>query len=47
MQGMHFSYYTKAALRLLIGERYQILALEIYGEMEDGDSLYVVLAKPA
>ena len=43
--GLLFVYYTEAELRNVIGEHFEILAIQRYTEMEENDSLYVVLKK--
>jgi len=45
MQGMLLSYYSISQLKHIIGDMFDILALETYSEMADGDSLYIVLKK--
>jgi len=45
MHGLRFTYYTEATLREVLGEGFEVLALERYQEMEKGDSLYVLLRK--
>ena len=43
--GMRFVYYTPETLRQLIGQQYDVLALEHYDEMGENDSLYLMLRK--
>ena len=45
MHGLHFTYYTKATLREVVGVGFAVVALERYQEMEEGDSLYILLRK--
>ena len=45
MDGLLFTYYTKETLKQTIGEQYRILEMRQYTEMEDSDSLYLVLQK--
>ena len=45
MEGMFFNNLTEQRLREIIQDRFQILELEIYGEMNDDDSIYVILKK--
>ncbi len=45
MHGLRFAYYTEATLREILGEGFDVLALERYQEMGEGDSLYVLLRK--
>ncbi len=45
MHGLRFVYYTEETLREVIGAGFEILALERYQEMDEGDSLYVLLRK--
>lgn len=40
--GLRFVYQTEAAVRDLFGQVFNVLGVVVYGEMEDGDSLYVV-----
>jgi cyclopropane fatty-acyl-phospholipid synthase-like methyltransferase len=40
-----FIYYTKKALKEAIGKEYQIVEMERYTEMDENDSLYVILRK--
>jgi len=44
-EGMTFTYYDEAALRLQVEPAFEILALEVYGEMEPDDSLMVLCRK--
>lgn len=43
--GMRFVYYTEERLREIIGNEYEVLELERYAEMGDGDSIYLMLQK--
>lgn len=43
--GLRFIYYTEATLKALISDNYEIVAIERYTEMEDDDSLYILLRK--
>ena len=45
MHGLLFTYYTEETLRQSIGDEYRILEMKQYTEMEDADSLYLVLQK--
>ena len=45
--GLRSVKYTEATLRQLVGDAYEIVELERYAEMEQGDSFYVVLRKAA
>lgn len=45
--GLQFVYYTDASLRGVIGAEYEIIDIQPYAEMEDNDSLYIVLQKKA
>jgi ubiquinone/menaquinone biosynthesis C-methylase UbiE len=45
MHGLLFTYYTKETLKQAIGNEYRILEMKQYTEMEDSDSLYLVLQK--
>jgi len=45
MHGLHFEYYTEDTLRPLIPTSFEVLAVEIYTEMDENDSLYIVLQK--
>ena len=45
MHGLRFTYYTEATLREVLGEGFEVLALERYQEMEEGDSLYLLARK--
>ena len=45
MHGLLFTYYTEETLKQIIGDQYRILELKQYTEMEDSDSLYLVLQK--
>ena len=45
MHGLRFTYYTEATLREVWGEGFEVLALERYQEIEEGDSLYILLRK--
>jgi trans-aconitate methyltransferase len=42
---MRVTLYTEATLSALVGEQFEVIALERYREMEDDDSLYVILKK--
>ena len=44
-QGLRSVYYTDADLKDLAGSGYEVEELERYEEMEDGDSMYIVLRK--
>ena len=43
--GLRFVYYTEQTLDEILGDAYEILKIQQYAEMEDGDSFYVVLRK--
>lgn len=45
MHGLHFAYYTETTLRDTIGDKYEIIEIERYTEMEPDDSLYVVVKR--
>ena len=45
MHGLLFTYYTEETLKQLIGDEYRILEMKQYTEMEDADSLCLVLQK--
>ena len=45
MHGLRFTYYTEATLREVLGEGFEVVALERFQEMEEGDSLYILLRK--
>jgi cyclopropane fatty-acyl-phospholipid synthase-like methyltransferase len=44
-QGLLSVYYTEIDLENLVGKSYEVEELERYKEMEDGDSIYMVLRK--
>lgn len=44
-QGLHFEYYTEATLREVIGATFEILDIQRYTEMDENDSLVVILKK--
>lgn len=46
-QGLRFSYYTEASLRAVVGPAFDIIAAVRYAEIEDGDSLYLLLRHSA
>ena len=41
--GLRFVYYTRETLEEVLGDKFEILAIEKYAEMEGNDSFYVVL----
>lgn len=43
MHGLRFVYYTEEALLELIGPGFDVAAITTYTEIEDGDSLYLLL----
>ena len=43
--GLRFVYYTEQTLGEMLGDGYEILEIQRYAEMEEGDSFYVVLKK--
>ena len=43
--GLNFVYYTEEKLREMIGDNFEILDIESYTEIEDDDSLYIILKK--
>jgi len=45
MEGMLFTYHTQESLREIIGDLFEIVKIETYTEMEENDSLLVVLKK--
>ncbi|MCO5198631.1 MAG: class I SAM-dependent methyltransferase [Anaerolineae bacterium] len=45
MHGLRFVYYTEETLRVQIDTQFELLRSERFAEMEDGDSLFVVLRK--
>lgn len=45
MDDLLFVYYTEEQLEALVKDRYEILMMKIYTEMEDDDSIVVVLRK--
>lgn len=45
--GLLFVYRTETSIREVVGGCFEILEIQRYAEMEPGDSLYVVLRKPA
>ncbi len=47
MSGLRFTYYTEATLGESTGTEYEALELQRYSEMEDGDSIYLLLQKKA
>jgi len=44
-QGLRSVYYTESDLKDLVGKGYKVEELERYKEMEDDDSIYIVLRK--
>jgi SAM-dependent methyltransferase len=45
IDGLRFQYYTEDALKLCTGEGYKEIKSVRYTEMEDNDSLYLILSK--
>ena len=45
MHALRFTYYTEVTLQEVWGEGFEVLALERYQEIEERDSLYVLLRK--
>lgn len=45
MHGMRFTYYTEASLQALVPEAFELVALGRYAEMDEGDSLSIILKK--
>ncbi len=43
--GLKFVYYTKKELTKMIDNTFEILQINEYGEMEDNDSIYLILKK--
>ena len=43
--GLLNTYYTEGTLRDLIGDEYELVDFQIYGEMGEGDSFFVVMRK--
>lgn len=43
--GLNFVYYTEEKLKNMIGDNFEIVDIESYKEMEDDDSLYIILKK--
>lgn len=43
--GLIFVYYTEEKLRSIINDKYEILEVDTYEEMEKDDSLYIILRK--
>lgn len=43
--GLKFVYYTKKKLIKMIGNIFEILQIDEYGEMKDNDSIYLILKK--
>lgn len=46
-QGLQFTYYTEVSLRAVVGPAFDITAAVRYAEIEDGDSLYLLLRHSA
>jgi len=44
-KGLNFVYYTEEKLREMISDNFEIIDIESYTEMEDSDSLYLILKK--
>lgn len=44
-QGLTFVYYTEEKLRNMIDDKYEILEIKTYQEMDEDDSLYIILRK--
>jgi len=45
MHGLHFSYYNEQQLRTLAEKHYEVLQIQRYTEIEQDDSLYILLSK--
>lgn len=45
MHGLQFVYYTEQTLRACVGDAFDIVALRKYTEMDEDDSLYIILRK--
>jgi len=45
MHGMHFNYHSIEKLKTIIADTYEVLEITSYQEIEENDSLYVVLRK--
>jgi len=45
MEGMLFNYHTADSLRNLIGDLFDVEEIQSYREMDDNDSLYIILRK--
>ena len=43
--GLRFVYHSEASLARIIGDEYDIVATGTYAEIDDEDSMYVVLRK--
>ncbi len=43
--GLHFQYYEESDLRELFGERFDVVLMERYEELEAGDSIFAILRK--
>jgi cyclopropane fatty-acyl-phospholipid synthase-like methyltransferase len=43
LHGLRFRYYTEEMLRQIVLPRFEVLAMERYTEMEEDDSIYLVL----
>jgi len=44
IEGMLFNYHTVDSLKKIIGDTYKIVEIEPYSEMENNDSLYIILS---
>ncbi|MEQ8676515.1 MAG: class I SAM-dependent methyltransferase [Aggregatilineales bacterium] len=45
MHGLQFTYYTEEKLQEIIGESYDIVEMQRYTEMDEDDSIYILLRK--
>ena len=45
MHGVHFEYYTESYLTELFNNNYELLDVQVYEEMDEDDSIYVIAKK--
>lgn len=43
--GLRFVYYTEETIKKIIGDKYKVLEIKQYSEMEKDDSMYIILRK--
>ncbi len=43
--GLRFTYYTESDLRKVVGDEFKIIEIKRYKEIEDDDSIYLLLRK--